>query len=208
MNDDLKPDKDRRSAPGYVAEGVNVECDIHGWVEFRDACLDEFFSEGRWYAAIDAGNLLDRSYSMFGSLFGVRNTTDFVPVAAGRGLPPHVTDEVQERAEEAGCGYHSHTWVTWTELQTVNWEEEALDGIAWSTSLDGTQVREGRRLSRDDPNRRDGAIWTEEGLMFSVGQVTRRQAAGDDFCLLMAMMEPLMRRYGGECVRLVVWFDN
>ncbi len=182
-------------------------CDIHGWVEFRETARDTRFDE-EWYAVIDAGILLDRNYSMFGSLFGVRNGTDFAPIAAGRGLPPHVSDELKERAEEAGCGYHSHTWVTGTELQAVNWEEKALDGIAWSTSHSGPQVREGRRLSHDDPHRHDGATWTEEGLMFSIGQVTRREAAGDDLCLLLAMMEPLMQKYGGECVRLVVWFDN
>ena len=79
--------------------------DICGSVEFRDAVLDEFRGWKVWYAVINAGIILDRSCAMFGSLFGVRNPTDFAPVAANRGLPDDVSEEV--KADAKGEGYHS-----------------------------------------------------------------------------------------------------
>ena len=172
--------------------------DIHGCVEFREAALDRHFDEEDWYSVVDAGIILDRDYSLFGSLFGVRNYTDFAPVAAGRGLPPHVSDEVRGHAE---CeGHHSDTWVTWDELQAVDWEEETGECRAWADV--GGGVRTIRWVSVGDPHCRPGETWSEGGLLFTAERVTRRQAAGDDFVLLMAMMEPLARRYGGQYVRL------
>ena len=142
--------------------------DIHGSVEFRDAALDEGRDWKVWYAVINAGIILDRSYAMFGSLFGVRNSTDFVSVAAGRGLPDDVSDEVRRDAK--GRGKHSFTWITWEELQAVNWDET--------------------------------------GLIYGTDPISRRGALGDAGGLLLELMKPLADRYGGHCVRLVVWFDN
>lgn len=145
-----------------------MEVDIHGSVEFRDANLDEGRDWKDWYAVINAGIILDRSYAMFGSLFGVRNPTDFVPVAADRGLPDDVSEEVKGDAE--GEGNHSYTWITWEELQAVDWDAT--------------------------------------GLIYGTDRISRRDALGDSGCLLLDLMKPLAERYGEQCVRLVVWFDN
>ena len=142
--------------------------DIHGSVEFRDAALDEGRDWRYWHAVINAGIVLDRSYAMFGSLFGIRNPTDFVPVAAGRGLPDDVSEEVKGNAE--GEGHHSYTWITWEELQSVDWDAT--------------------------------------GLIYATDRISRRDALGDSGGLLLALMKPLAERYGDQCVRLVVWFDN
>src|SRR3954454_12601372 len=100
---------------------------IHGWVEVRDAAVDVEIDEILWFAVIEVAFLLHRNYTAFGSLFGVRNHTDFAPVASGRGLPEHVSPVVQAEATRWD-DYHSHTWVSWAELKAVDWEERALAG--------------------------------------------------------------------------------
>lgn len=143
--------------------GVN----IFGSVEFRNAALDEGRDWKDWHAVINAGIVLDQSYTMFGSLFGVRNRTSFAPIAACRGLPDDVSGVIRSDAEQEGN--HSFTWITWDELQAVDWNETGLVG--------------------DDP-------------------ITRSEALGDSGELLMELMRPLANYYGGECLRLVVWFDQ
>lgn len=64
--------------------------DTSGWVETRKA-------GGEWWdAAIRIDNIIHRQYSMFASLFGIRNGSDEEPadvgrfraIAYGRGVPP------------------------------------------------------------------------------------------------------------------------
>jgi hypothetical protein len=163
-------------------------CDITGWVEFSDRERDLGHAEGaRWLPVLDAGFLLGRDYNLFGSLFGVRNATDFAPVAADRGLPTDLS-EVAGRDTDFTfyhTFYHSHTWVTWEELAAVDWDELAMN---WGDEFS-------RMRGDPDPNVRPEMI-------------SRRQTLNADWHLLMEMAEPLVRRYGADRVRLVVWFDN
>lgn len=149
-------------------------------MEFGDTAWGRLREEGaQWWAAINVRLILSRNYALFGSLFGVRNATDFAPVAADRGLP---TDLSQKAGRDgAREGYHSQTWVTWEELAAVDWDELALD---W----------------RDEDSRLDRDGWPE--------MISRRQVLDADWHLLMEMAEPLVRRYGADRVRLVLWFDN
>lgn len=159
-------------------------CDITGWVEFSDTTPSRQHAEGaQWWGVINAGLLLGRNYALFGSLFGVRNTTGFDPVAADRGLPSDLSMRTGRDAQWEEC--HSHTWVTWAELAAVDWDERAPDGEDEDPRIDGD-------LDRDEPPER----------------ISRRQTLDGDWHLLMEMAEPLVRRYGAERVRLVVWFDN
>ena len=159
-------------------------CDITGWVEFSDTTPSRRHAGRAWWSPVlDAGFLLGRDYDLFGSLFGVRNGTDFAPVAADRGLPTDLSELARRDAE---CeGYHSHTWVTWEELAAVDWDELALD---W-----GDEFR--RIVGNPD---RDGPP----------EMISRHQTLNADWHLLMEMAAPLVRRYGADRVRLVVWFDN
>ena len=59
--------------------------DIAGWIEVNVSPED---NEGLWLAIVDLGLLLERSYDLFGCLFGVRNYARFRPLFADRGLPP------------------------------------------------------------------------------------------------------------------------
>jgi hypothetical protein len=143
--------------------GVNID----GRVEIQNAFFEQP-ERNDWHAVIDAGFILDRDYTMFGSMFGVRNSTSFAPVAANRGLPADASEDLEALA--IAEGNHSHTWITWNELQAVNWDEV--------------------------------------GLVYGTDQISRRDALGPAGILLLEMMKPLVERYGGDCVRLVVWFDN
>ena len=159
-------------------------CDITGWVEFSNTTWRHRQVEGaRWLPVLDAGFLLGRNYDLFGSLFGVRNATDFAPVAADRGLPTDLSELTRRDAEYEA--YHSHTWVTWEELAAVDWDELAMK---WGDEFS--------RIRGDlDPDGRPEMI-------------SRRQTLNADWHLLMEMAAPLVRQYGADRVRLVLWFDN
>ena len=106
--------------------------DIHGWVE---AHLDYMDEEDDWLAMIYAGIILDRDYNAFRRLFGVRDYEDsgIVPIAPRRGFPVNMSQEVREEAEQVypedqryqdgWIGCHSVTWISWAEIQSVNWSE-------------------------------------------------------------------------------------
>jgi hypothetical protein len=127
--------------------------------------------------------VLGRNYALLGSLSGVRNATDFAPVAADRSLLHNLSVRTGRDAEWEK--YHSHTWVTWKELEAVDWDELALD---W-----GDEFR--RIIGKPD---RDGPP----------EMITRRQTLNADWHRLTEMAAPLVRLYGADRVRLVVWFDS
>ena len=67
--------------------------DAHGWMEVYDP------EDGCWDAVIMGSQFMDRDYTLFDTLFGVRSTA--TPIAfAGRGpsqdISPHVADELKE----------------------------------------------------------------------------------------------------------------
>ena len=91
--------------------------DIDGWIECRREIIDD---EG-WIPAIDLGLLyLGRDYRVFGNLFGIRNRTDIQPLAAERGLPDDVSEQV--RKEAANQELYGHTWISWTQVKECVWE--------------------------------------------------------------------------------------
>jgi hypothetical protein len=184
-----------------------VGADIRGWVEVRDATLDEDIGEILWSAVIDAGSLLSRNYTMFGALFGVRNHSDFKPVAGGRGLPDPVSPTVKTEATEWD-DYHSHTWVSWRELKAVDWDERDLAGLAFGYRKGEESHSIGKYLDRSDSRRGEGSTWSEGDTTYRVETITRREALGRECELLFRLMEILAERYGDDYVRLVVWFFN
>jgi hypothetical protein len=184
--------------------------DIRGWVEFRDAGLDAGAGEVIWYPVIDAGALLDRGYSAFGSLFGVRNYSNFTPIAAGRGLPDDVSEAV--RKDAAWEGNHDPTWITWREIQQIDWDESVVDAFVreYKRSPEtGEWVLVGGFRPSTPLDRQEGDTWGKGDQQFRIERVTRRTALGDaGFDLVFEMMEALAKRYGDQYVRLVVWFDD
>lgn len=153
--------------------------DIHGWVEIRD------LERGNWWSGvISVRSFVHRSYGMFASLFGERNMgNEFRPIAAQRGAPEGISDEYAEArvgyGESAEIG---ETWILWSELAAVDWEEEGQLYLGEDGNVHSYPAP-GRRRER----RKDYLVGT--------------------WALLLEMMALLARDYGAENVRLVVWFD-
>jgi uncharacterized UPF0160 family protein len=205
--------------------------DIHGWVEVRPLA-----DEPEWYGVINAGLLVGRDYDTFGCLFGVKNYAGFVPLAAGRGLPEDASAEVRAvttRAEgmtdgEYAAAVHSASWIAWSELTVVDWDELAPVAdrriheyerdptgrlvyrrkAAWSPPLaeaTGLSVAEALLTPRVYP---EGAEWEIDGVVYRAERLRRRDALDEDWQLLFDLMARLARRYSDERVRLVVWFAS
>jgi hypothetical protein len=64
-------------------------------------------------------------YDMFGCLFGVMNYANFKPIAPERGLPADSSEQIRQELEQFGNTAFSTTWISWREVQAINWEEAA-----------------------------------------------------------------------------------
>lgn len=161
--------------------------DIQGWVEIKRPGHDW------WDAAILVDKIVHRSDGMFASLFGLRNADEwgetgfaevgrFRAVAPGRGEPPDATSRYREDRDDYG-GQVGETWVLWSELAAVDWDEEGSEYIGEDGYL-GDEPGPGRRRER-------------RGDYLKGGWAT-----------LLTMMAALAEQLGAENVRLSVWFDQ
>lgn len=178
--------------------------DIDGWVEFKD--------HDHWYGVVNIHSLIHRHYDMFGCLFGVRNFAGFVPVAEKRGLPSDISFEIKHDPSHTSA--HSHTWIMWEEIRSINWDEpaEMLDQRVHYYQRDENgewklvmKVAEGypRQIKVD----KEQAVEID-AILYKVERMVRRDALVYQWEFLFKMMEMLAERYGDDNVRLVVWFDN
>lgn len=184
--------------------------DIDGWIEVRDKPLDDFFSEITWFGVIQVGVLLHRNTNAFGCLFGVRNPSGFVPIAAHRGLPPDASDRVRGEIKEPD-EYHSHTWVTWSELQQVDWDESVINAFinTYRKGEDGAWINDGGYIPREPIEYIEGKAWEEKGRLHKIERLTRAEAIQKGaFGLVFDLMKRLSEDFGDDYVRLVVWFDS
>lgn len=103
--------------------------DISGFVECRAWRADEGERDLVWRAAADLFLLNDtRNYDAFGCLFGVRNFANFRPLAAERGRPVDASEEVRAELDRLAPWpdqAYGTTWITWAELEAVDWDEPA-----------------------------------------------------------------------------------
>ena len=143
---------------------MRVGCDIHGRIEVRDS------TGGAWRACDDMRDYVGRYYRMFAALFGVRDSYGVVPLAAQRDIPedvaPETLREYGARQSAWQTGYHSASWVSWSELVPFI-GAHAADRNEW-----------------DDP------------------------LISPEWEALFVTMERYAAVYGGDGVRLVVWFDS
>ncbi len=131
--------------------------DIHGWVEVYSPFIEI------WSGVINLGSLVsDRNYELFSWLFGVRRRPDIhvrwelAPIAAERGLPADASVEARADYEADIAAYpnecHGCTWITWSEIQSINWEEPIEGRIIESRLGDppyyGTQYWKSQFLER------------------------------------------------------------
>lgn len=190
--------------------------DIYGWIE----CKTEA-SAPSWQAVKNLADVYHgRDYTAFGCLFGVRNILDFEPIAADRGLPADISPEV---AAEAGYFTNGnlccHTWITWAQVQQINWEETSKR-VEWAIYVyqytpDGTLKYLGKEyigvaptntltLSQYDPTIEQA--WAFENTTYRTKKVPRKVIL-PEWQATFDFLTEQGRLYGDNNVRLVVWFD-
>lgn len=84
-----------------------------------------------WESAIDVWLLnTGNAYDALASLFGVRNSFGFRPLAEGRGLPEDTSNGICAAFAAAGGpdDVYGTTWITWAELISADWRETDSSG--------------------------------------------------------------------------------
>jgi hypothetical protein len=206
-----------------------VGWDIHAVVEVRLPWMEE---EAVWSDILNASLLLDREYDAFGCLFGFVNHAHFAPIADGRGLPDDASERVRADAAEYAAldpetGFAMPSWVTWAELERVDWDELALHPDSrvheyvrdergeWVYETKATWSARFAAVVEQDieaslfgpyPVWPEGAEWEGDGRLFRAERLRRRDALGEGWWSLFAIMRELARRFTADGVRLVVWF--
>ncbi|MFB6888633.1 hypothetical protein ACFCX4_04865 [Kitasatospora sp. NPDC056327] len=202
--------------------------DISGFLEYR---VPRDGREPSWRAAHELGYLYGgRDYDAFGCLFGVRNYANFRPLAAGRGLPADLSAAVGARIAElterhGEDGLHGITWITWAEVEAVDWDEPAErpdsrlhayrrtpDGLrmtgkaAWSRAF-AEAVGLERGEVREWP---EGGEWLVGDTLYRSVTIRRRDAVTGtgEWQPVWRAMKELAAQHGDDNVRLVVWFDD
>lgn len=159
--------------------------DIYGWVEIRPPDSEQ------WDAAIRIHDIVYRQYGMFASLFGVRNDGNgatevgrFRAIAPGRGAPPGSSGYYAEELDGSGGGV-GETWVLWSELAAIDWDEEGKHYIA---------------------------VEPPHSVSVVPGPERRHERRGDyrnnGWATLFTLMRVLAEQFGADNVRLAVWFDQ
>ncbi len=157
--------------------------DIQGWDEIEESFEGERGTSWEWFGIVKIDRLVHRSYGMFGVLFGWRNGYRFTPLVGERGIPEDMSDELRVTRDEYGGSIHP-TWVLWSEVATVDWNEEGVDSYDEATDTLYGEPGPGRRLIRKSDYLNGGWV------------------------LLLEFMERLAQQYGPEHVRLSVFFDS
>lgn len=105
-----------------------MSTEVNGVIECRPLArvwgVDD--EDAQWCAAIDlcllnSGN----AYDGLACLFGIRNSFGFRPLAEGRGLPEDASEGARGDCHADAYG---ETWVSWAELEAVDWEETDASG--------------------------------------------------------------------------------
>ncbi|MDQ2799891.1 MAG: hypothetical protein M3Y13_09630 [Armatimonadota bacterium] len=184
--------------------------DIHGWVEVRRHYKGAIPPHDvQWHGVIAIYQIMQRNYDMFSCLFGIQPYAQFNPVAAGRGLPCDISEEASDDylTWEEACG---ETWISWPEIQVIDWDEEALDRRPHEYSLDdsGQLLYTGKSAPLASDIVVEGNTWQIGENVFKAERIARRKALSHDWRLLFRLMETLAAEYGNDAVRLAVWFDR
>jgi hypothetical protein len=194
--------------------------DISAWIEVTFETLPH---ENEWITIVHASLLFNRDYDLFGCLFGVKNYANFRPLAPDRGIPKDASITVRnELFKEA----ENPSWILWSELKAVDWEEETLypddrlheyhynengelifdTKCAWSTAAEKATGLTMTQIQAPDHHWLDGQKWEFEGKIFRAERLKRKEVLHGAFSTVMDIMQVLGNRFGDENVRLVVWF--
>lgn len=173
----------------------------------------------KWEPAINLFRLYSsRDYDSFGCLFDVRNYGNFRPIAAERGLPVDVSEEVRQAAAP-GRGISGHTWITWEEIKQIDWEEKSLHVDKrvheYRRDEEGKLYYYTKALYDKEFNDRVGydKCIDEQEQEWDLGDVVyrreymRREDVKGSWETVFYVMEALAAIFDDNNVRLVVWFD-
>jgi hypothetical protein len=189
--------------------------DIDGWIECRTLVVDN----ETWDAVMDFRFIYrGRDYDSFGCLFGVRNTANFRPIAPDRGLPHDVSEQVKKEATFAGL--YAHTWITWSEIRNIDWEEYPEPVVhrilVYKRTESGELVYIGineyspsfeKYVGYSRGNWQEGEEWEFDDTVFRVERL-KRKAIRIGWEATFKVLEVLANLYGDDNVRLVVWFED
>lgn len=205
--------------------------DITGYIECREPVA------GRWFMIRNLYPLYQgRNYDSFGCLFGWQNFAHLRPIAAERGLPPDVSLEVRAMHERRGKEAAGTTWISWSDIKAIDWEEEAEQAdsrihryernemgelvyqgkAAWDREF--AEILESQQLETEAGTL--GSIMEalflkptlpagqqwEKGKTVFRAEKLKRKEACGDWQGVFQEMEKLAEAYGDDGVRLVVWF--
>jgi hypothetical protein len=178
----------------------------------------EFSLANEWYEIINTSSLLLPDHDLSGCLFGVDNYAGFVPLFPDRGLPDDLSITVSERLGTSIDEEAHASWATCTELQAIDWSELAAERDLRTSEFVQDENGNERFVTKwlNEPD----MSWVQETLaqdpdsevrfgrrIFRRPFMRRADAIRDtDFPLVMKLMECLAERFGGDKVRIVVWF--
>ena len=172
---------------------------------------------------------------------GQKNGTNFPPIAPERGLPDDCSERVKKDFAELAAGaakelaaasykespekYFRCTWITWREIEAIDWEEEAPVEpyhiwVVAPTAGRAIRTREELDLRSEfiqkfafseeelDAVWEDGHTWEIDGEQYRIIRPLdqRKEALTQGWQTLFKVMEVLAEQYGADGVRLVVWF--
>ncbi len=185
-----------------------------------------------WVAIVNLHHLIDNSTSLsYGPLFGlhayVKEPWAFTPLADNRGLPDDVSEDMRRtvqdaQADDPGGGVLSPSWLTWSELKGIDWEEESTERypICYQRLPDESERRVGlaSRPGEAEPAllaafanpeaQVIGQQWeTPEGTIYRIEHPRRRDTVSQNWWLAFALMEQLATQFGDDGVRAVVFFS-
>ena len=182
--------------------------DIHGYIEFRMHHVMEC-----WCAAINIGSFAERYYNLFGYLFGVRGPGDkFLPVAAGRGIPPHVAEETDLDFQRFGG--ENPTWISWREFRDAIATGHSIHAYRQDTNGQLLAIEKQFSLAKPDyftgseqEQLRQGSDVKKDGYIYRYEE-DGPLILGPGWQLIVELGDLLAQHYGRDRVRLVVWFAS
>ncbi len=178
--------------------------DIYGWVEVRQRRTPY------WYGIIQISPLLVGSgyetYDMLGCLFGVLNYAHFKPIAEKRGLPTDAAAIIQQEAQKWEKTARDHTWITWSEIEAIDWEEEGEQEDSREHRY--IQDKHGQLVYDSKAIFHGRSITDTKGTVYKFEKIRRKEALTPPWQLLFNLMKLLAQQFGGDNVRMVVWFHG
>jgi len=184
---------------------------IFGWVEMKAWYPDE------WIGVLRIDAIIGQHIHGFGSMFLEEGIDFFQPIAAGRGLPDDISEEVKRSHPEDHWGY---TWAFWREIAAINWDEyfvpKSPSIYKYTRNAEGLMLLNWRKYLheiRDPPSldfTKDDEVEMGDTRYRIVHDppLQRREVLHAGWPLVFNTMQFIAedKLRGNENVRIVVWF--